>query len=161
MQFLVKNTTPVGDLGKIIYVDASVLEGQIYPLGPQETLPVSDSSKDMLVKLYPDYIQVIGTYTDEDAPVALAQPLTTSWVLADLGKYCTQFKFITTDTIAKISFSGWDTAKSETEPPTKYQISIPPTSTANNAFEFEMTMNPSRYIYVKGTNAATLTIFGI
>ena len=164
MEFLVKNVTPIGtDESKTLYVDSAIIGSMISPLGPQETLSVPDSSKDMLLKLWPQYISVLGTSVDLCSPVAYTATLTTSWVLVDLGKYCTTFKFQTTDTIAKVSFSGWNTLIGETEPSLMYQVPIPanPTTPGNNLLEFDMVMNPSRYIYVKGTGAAILTIFGL
>lgn len=163
MYFLVKNTSPVGtDASKTIFADSSVLEGQTFPIGPQETIPVPDTTKDMLVKLYPTLIQVVGPYTDPGAPVALTYTLTASWALVDLGKYCTQFKFQTVDTIAKVSFSGWDSGAGQTEPLTMYQVPIPAdiATPGDNIFELNMDMNPSRYFYAKGTAGQTLTIYG-
>lgn len=71
MYFLVKNITPaVGQDGsQTIYADSAVLEGQVFPIAPQETVPVPDTTKDMLIKLYPTAIQVIGPYIDKGAPV--------------------------------------------------------------------------------------------
>jgi hypothetical protein len=167
MQYLVKNITPLpahdGSYtgSKTIWVEGSA-QGNCFPIGPQETVSVSDTAKDILLMTYPDIIQVIGTAFDDDAPVAktVTLPGAGVWTLVVLGKYCTQFQFNTTSTTCLISFSGWNTAIGQTAPPADFQIPIPTSSaTPDDLFTLNMTMNPSREMYVSGTGS--LTIIGI
>lgn len=166
MQYLVKNITPAlnhdGSYsgGKTLWVEGS-FQGNCFPIGPQETVVVADTAKELLLKTYPQYVQVIGTYFDDDAPIYKSISLSGTWALVTLAKFCTQFQFDTTATDAQISFSGWDTAAGQTAPPTDYIVTIP-TSTSTpggDLFSITMTMNPSKEFYVKGTG--TLTVIGI
>jgi hypothetical protein len=151
MQFKVQNTTT----DKTIWVD-NAAGWNALPLGPGQIVTVSDTGKDELLSTYPDYITVIGTTIDDSAPVQVTIPLTATWTLYDMGEYCTTFRFFSTDASTLLSFSGWDTSLGQTAPPTLYQLSIPSTG---DWLELNMTMNPSRVFYAKGTG--TLTIIGL
>ena len=168
MQYLIKNITPIAPAdgtnngSKTIWVEGSV-QGNCYPLGPQETIAVADTALPMLQKMYPDYISVLGTFTDDDAPVAktVALPGVGTWTLVTMGKFCTQFQFNTTATNCLVSFSGWDVPGGQTAPAADYQIPIPANSATpgSDMFTVNMTMNPSKAFYVSGTGS--LTIIGI
>lgn len=166
MQYLVQNTTPLlatdGSYtgSKTIWIEGSV-QGNCFPLGPQETVAVPDTAVDLLLKTYPNIISVIGTFKDDDAPVAKVIALSASWTLITLGKFCTQFKFNTVATDCQVSFSGWDAIGGQTAPPTDYIIPIPaaPAAPGSDIFTIDMTMNPSKAFYVKGTGS--LTVIGI
>jgi hypothetical protein len=168
MQYLVKNITPLpahdGSYtgSKTIWVEGSP-QGNCYPIGPQETLAVADTAKDLLLANYPDIIQVVDTYLDDDAPIGkvVTLPGAGAWLLVTLGKYCTQFQFNTTSTNCLVSFSGWDAAGGQTAPPVDYQIPIPTdvATPGGDLFTLNMTMNPSKTLYVSGVGS--LTIIGI
>lgn len=166
MQYLVQNITPVSAAhginpnSKTIWIEGSV-QGNCFPLGPQEVTRVPDTAVDLLLKTYPTYITVLGTCRDDDAPVAKVIALSASWTLITLGKFCTQLKFNTVATDCQVSLSGWDTLAGETAPPADYVIPIPATVAApgSDLFTLDMTMNPSKVFYVKGTGS--LTVIGI
>lgn len=160
MQYLVKNITPVSNQdgsyngSKTIWVEGSV-QGNCYPLGPQETVVVADTAIALLLKTYPEYVQVIDTFTDDDAPVAKVITPTSWWIKYSLAKFCTNFQFTTAATDVLVSFSGWNAAAGETAPATDYQIPIPA-----GTFDLNMTMNPTKEFYVKGSSG-TLTVIAI
>lgn len=168
MRYLVKNNSPLPATdgtytgSKTIWVEGSV-QGNCFPLGPQETIAVADTAMELLVKMYPTIIQVVDTYLDDDAPIAktVALPGVGSWTLVTLGKFCTQFQFNTTATNCLVSFSGWDAGGGQTAPPADYQIPIPAdvATPGGDLFTLNMTMNPSKALYVSGTGS--LTIIGI
>lgn len=102
---------------------------------------------------------VIGPTIDTGAPVALTTTLpgVGVWSLVTLGKFCTQFQFVTTSTNCLVSFSGW--VSPNTAPPLIYQLPIiPDTTSTGQAFNLNMTMDSSRSFYVSGTG--TLTVIG-
>ena len=166
MQYLIQNTTPLSATdgsytgSKTIWVEGSA-QGNCFPLGPQETLVVSDTALDLLQRTFPTYINVIGTFTDDDAPISKTVALSGTWTLVTLGKFCTTFKFNTVATDCQVSFSGWNTAASETAPAADKIIPIPANAAApgGSLFSVDMTMNASKVLYVKGTGS--LTILGI
>lgn len=146
--------------GKTIWIEGSI-QGNSFPLGPQETAVVSDTALALLQKNFSAYISVLGTYTDDDAPVTKVVALSGTWALVSLDKFCTQLQFSTTATNAMVSFSGWDIVAGQTEPPVGTQLLIPANSATPGGalFSINMTMNASKEFYVKGTGS--LTIFGV
>ena len=133
------------------------------PVGPGEIAVVSDTGKEQLMAAYGSYITVLGPAVDNDAPVYVKQAAPAAWSLTgsgiiDLGKNCSQFKFGASAAGVFVSFSGWDTSLSQTAPPTLNQIEIPQAPTSGEYFTLHLTMNPARYLYVKGNGTATITI---
>ena len=126
---------------------------------PGETTAVPEATVSQLLLSYPTAITIIGPFTDPNAPVSITITLTGTWTLYKLGRYCTNFQFITTSTNCLISFSGWNTANGETAPAAMYQIPITPDPTqTGGAFTLDMPMDSNRSFYVKGTG--TLIIIG-
>ena len=100
---------------------------------------------------------VLGPTIDTNAPVALTTvlPGVGSWTLITLGKFCTNFQFVTTSTNCLVSFSGW--VSPNTAPPTTYQIPIIPDTTLDGqAFTLNMVMDASRSFYVSGVGSLTI-----
>lgn len=170
MKFFVKNITnwptDPGDVTqtcKHILVDGHRGYSGVV-LKPQETMIVSDTGKDQLLKYYSDFIQVVGQAPDDSAPYQWSGTTPNTWTLVDLGAYFTNFYFIPSTTGVSVSFSGWDATNllqqgAQTTPPAASIISVQPSSSAGQMFTLGSEVNPSRYIYVKGTaGTETMTI---
>lgn len=162
MQYLVRNTTSfTSGIPVTIMIESSSQWNNII-LKPGDTEPITEAALAQLntIPQYKGMYSVIGPFTDPGAPVALTVTLSATWTLVTLGKFCTNFKFITTATNCLVSFSGWNAAAGETAPAVQYQIPIvPDTTTDGNAFTLDMVMDSTRSMFVKGTGS--LTIVGV
>ena len=154
MQYKIQNTTSFSDgSAKTIWVDGDTGWSSI-PFGPGDIISVSDTGKDQLLYAFPGIVTVLGPDFEKCAPIEQTISVTSSWVLTDLAKYCTDFKVKATAADTLISFTGWDDPA--TAPPTAYQITVP----TDQWLEFSMNMNPAKSVYVKGTSGS-LYIIGV
>lgn len=133
------------------------------PVGPGETIVVSDTGATQALEAYGTEVTILGPAIDVDAPVYVNIVAPAAWSLTgsgiiDLGKYCTQFKFGADATGVSVSFSGWDTSLSQTAPPSINQIEVPQAPAAGEYFTLNMTMDPTRYLFIKGNGTATITV---
>ena len=161
MQYKIHNTT-LGSAKPVTIMIESSSQWNNLILKPGDTMAVTEAAMEQLSTIpdYAGYWTNLGPTVDTMAPVALTVTLpgVGTWSLQKLGRFCTNFKFITTSTNCLVSFSGWDSPA--TAPATQYQIPIVPDSVTNgDAFTLDMVMDSSRSMYVSGTG--TLTIVGI
>jgi len=162
MQYLIQNTTTFASGKPVTIMIESTAQWNNLILKPGEILPVAEAALAQLstIQAYNGLYTVIGPTTDPNAPVALKVTLSGTWTLVTLGRFCTNFKFVTTASDCLVSFSGWNTANSETAPATQYQIPVVPDGTTDGqAFTIDMVMDSTRSMYVKGTGS--LTIIGV
>lgn len=161
MLYLIKNTST----NLTLMLESSSQWNNLI-LKPGDTQPVTEAALAQLnVSGYTNMggLIPVGAYTvlgptvDTNAPVALTTTLpgVGTWSLITLGKFCTNFQFVTTSTNCLVSFSGW--ISPDTAPPTIYQIPIIPDTTADGqAFTLNMVMDASRSFYVSGTGSLTI-----
>ena len=161
MQYLIQNTSTTLTLmleSSSQWNNLILKPGDIQPVSEAALAQINASGFSNTGGLVP-----VGAYTvicptiDTNDPVAIttALPGVGTWSLITLGKFCTNFQFVTTSTNCLVSFSGW--ISPNTTPPTIYQIPIiPDTTNDGQAFTLNMVMDSSRSFYVSGTGSLTI-----
>lgn len=153
MKYKIQNTST----STTVWVDA-FNQGNAFPLEPGQKCTVPESTKTQLMSTYP-FLTDLGTITDDNAPAYYSAAPGASWVLVTLGpgnKQYSSFKMFSTTSTVEVSFSGWNTAASETAPPTWSVITVPLASANFPYVEISLPMDPTNQIYAKGTGTLTI-----
>jgi hypothetical protein len=157
MKYQIKNLTgdptnanPDLRLGRRLYA-TSANQQNVLPINPQETAFVSDTAMVELTTNYPTWVSVLDSDGSADDAIAFRTKytLTGAWQYIDLGRFTGLIQITNIDSSAPLlqfSFSGNPGALGAGGDPTigLSDVLVGETITINS------TMDPIRYLYIKG-----------
>ena len=162
MKYQIKNitgdpTSPNADLwsGRKIYATSGQLQ-QLLPVGPQETCYISAKALTELSAVCPDYFTVLDTDGSADDQVSHRDKITMdgNWINYDLGKYAGSISItnLAANDTMQFSLSGGNGIGQAPLASTISDVLAGETITINQ------TMEPVRFIYLKGTNGQNVYV---